>query len=152
MLLFPSFSAAQQEQEQQQLESSWASSISSRGRKPVKADKTGWCIEDDLSFYADWKEVRDRKMTSQQLKVCLNQMEYERPSADEATKRLIDWWRPIYEEHLSSVLDKERYDKEMAVWNSPEAVAEREKATDAWIERRFKSPEMACYKQGINLR
>jgi len=151
MLLFPSFSAAAPA-EQQQLESSWASSISSRGRKPVKADKTGWCIEDDLSFYADWKEVRDRKMTSQQLKVCLNQMEYERPSADEATKRLIDWWRPIYEEHLSSVLDKERYDKEMAVWNSPEAVAEREKATDAWIERRFKSPEMACYKQGINLR
>ena len=142
MLLFPSFSSATQ----QAKDTNWASSISSRERKPVKADKTGWCMEDDLSFYADWKEVRDRKMSSQQLKVCLNQMEYERPSADEATKRLIDWWRPIYEDHFSSALDKERYEKEMATWNSPEAVAEREKTTDAWIERRFKSPDMACYK------
>lgn len=149
MLLFPSFSSASASTQQQ--DTNWASSICARTRAPIKVNKTGWCMEDDLCYYADWKEVRDRKLSSQQLKVCLNQMEYERPSADEDTKKLIDWMRPIYEDHLSSELDKERYEKEMAVWNSPEAEAEREKATNAWIERRFNSPEMVEYRKKVAL-
>jgi hypothetical protein len=149
MLLFPSFSPPAQAQQQ---DTSWASSICSRERNPIKKNSVGWTIEDDLSFYIDWREVKDKKMSIQQLKNCLDQMEYERATASATDQALIDWWRPIYEDHLILTLEKQEYDAKMAVWNSPEAVAERAKVTTEWIERRFKSPEMACYRQGINLR
>ena len=55
-------------------------------------------------------------------------MQSERMILDAHARAMIDWWRPIYESHLQSTLQREKYEAAMAAYNSPEAVAGREEA------------------------
>jgi hypothetical protein len=73
-------------------------------------------MEDDLAFYADWRHVKDRNLTSHQLKEALHTMQHERKTAGKDMQAHIDWWRPIYEGHLHSTRSKELYESKMSWW------------------------------------
>lgn len=94
-----------------------ASTILSEERQSIKKPP-GWCMEDDLNYYADWRHVKYRHLTSQQLKACLEQMQRDRETSGTDTQKHIDWWQPIYEDHLRLTLSKEIYDAKMSWWHS----------------------------------
>jgi len=100
-----------------------------------------------LLFCHDWQEVNDLHMNSAELKACLELIDEERLTAEDDVKKKIDWWRPIYESNLSDALAKEENAAKMALYNSPEAVAERAAATKLWFERQQKTPAEIEYKK-----
>ena len=94
-----------------------ASTILSEERQSMKKPP-GWCMEDDLNYYADWRHVKDRNLTSQQLQEALETMQHQMKTAGKDTNAHIDWWRPIYEDHLRLTRSKELYESKMSWWHA----------------------------------
>ena len=86
-------------------------------------------------------------MNSSELKACLELIDEERLTAEDDVKQKIDWWRPIYESNLSDALAEEEREASLALYNSPEAVAERQAATKLWFERQKQAPEIEYKKR-----
>ena len=147
-LLFPSFSSHEEPASQgcqvPASEECWACAICAGTRKPVEAV---YEFEDEYLFYADCNELYAEKLSSEQIKAGLELMQSERMTLDGEARAMIDWWRPIYESHLLSTLQREKYDAAMAAYNSPKAVAEREKAYKKWIDIQMNRPEALEYKK-----